>query len=132
WIAELVAAVGLGAAVVARRHDAGTAFRLTCLAVLLASPLAWRANFVLAIPSLRVAVARARGGDRLAIAALARAAVSTVLTAGVLFDRTGTERILAFRPWILLGLLLFLLDLRRPALQAPSAPSQTPLAGRAD
>ena len=132
WMAELVATLGLGAAVVARRHDVGTAFRLTCLAVLLASPLAWRANFVLALPSLRVAVSRARGGDRLAMAALVVAAVSTLLTAGVLFDRAGTERILAFRPWTLLGLLLFVLDLRRPALHAARAPAQTPLAGGAD
>jgi hypothetical protein len=115
WVAEALAALGLGAAVWARRRDVRTAFRLTCLAVLLASPLAWRANFVLAIPSLRVAVERARGGQRLALLAVAVAAMSTVLTAGILFDRSGTERVLALRPWTLLGLLLLVLDLRRPA-----------------
>ena len=115
WFAEGVAMLALGTAVLVRRRDVGASFRLTCLAVLLASPLAWRANFVLAIPSLRVAVQRARARDRLAMVAVAVAAASTVLTAGVLFDRIGTERMLAWRPWTLLGLLLLVLDLRRTA-----------------
>jgi len=131
-LAQLSAVLFFGALILALREDPGAAFRMTCLSVALCSPLAWRANFVLALPSLRVAVSRARGGDRLAMAALVVAAVSTVLTAGVLFDRAGTERILAFRPWTLLGLLLFVLDLRRPALHATRAPAQTPLAGGAD
>ena len=115
WLAQAAATLALGTTVVARRHDAQTAFRLTCLAVLLASPLAWRANFVLALPSLRAAVQRARGHERLAVLAVAVAAVSTVLTAGILLDRSGTERVLAFRPWTVLGLLLVVLELRRPA-----------------
>jgi len=130
WIAEALATLGLGAAVLARRRDVGAAFRLACLAVLLASPLAWRANFVLAIPSLRVAVQRARGRERLAVVTLAVAAVSTVLTAGLLFDRTGTERVLAWRPWTLLGLLLLVLDLRRPVDAASAAVPPPPPAGR--
>jgi hypothetical protein len=125
WTAEALAMLGLGATVLARRQDVGTAFRLTCLAVLLASPLAWRANFVLAIPSLRVAVQRARRRDRLAMVAVAVAAVTTVLTAGVLFDRTGTERVLAWRPWTLLGVLLLVLDLRRPPPRMASEGADT-------
>ena len=124
WLAQAAATLLLAGAVVSRREQTGPAFRLTCLLVLLASPLAWRANFVLALPSLRVAIARARRRERLAIVAVAVAAVSTVLTAGILFDRTGTERVLAYRPWALLGLLLVVLDLR------PSAPADT--SGSAD
>lgn len=115
WLAQAVATLGLGATVVGRRHQWQTSFRLTCLLVLLASPLAWRANFVLAIPSLRRAVHRARGREPLALLAVAAAAVSTVLTAGILFDRLGTERVLAFRPWTVVGLLLLALELRTAA-----------------
>jgi hypothetical protein len=61
--------------------------------------------------------------------AVAVAAASTVLTAGVLFDRIGTERVLAWRPWTLLGLLLVVLDLRLPApeTRAVAVPPASPV-----
>lgn len=105
-LAQLSAALLFGALVLARREDAGASFRLTCLSVVMCSPLAWRANFVLALPAVRRLVAAARAGDRFSRGVLALLVLATVLTSGVLLDRTETERVLAFRPWGLLGLLL--------------------------
>ena len=105
-LAQLLAMLVFAALVLALREEPGTAFRMTCLAIALCSPLAWRANFVLALPSLRRQVAAAREGYRRSALLLGLVIVPSVLTSGVFLDRTATERILGFRPWGLLGLLL--------------------------
>ena len=70
----------------------------------------WRANFVLALPAMRRVVAAARAGDGFSRLVLAGVVLATVLTSGVLLDRTATEQVLAFRPWGLLGLLLVVVE----------------------
>ena len=106
WLAQLVSFLAFGALILALRRDAGSAFRMAALAVAMTSPLAWRANFVLALPAVRRSVASARAGDRGGRVALALAAAATLLTSGAFLDRTATEQLLSFRPWGLLGLLL--------------------------
>jgi hypothetical protein len=62
-------------------------------------------------------VTGARERDWLCCVALALAVAGTVFTSGVFLDRTATERLLAFRPWGVLGLLLVAVELsarRRP------------------
>ena len=105
-LAQLSAMVLFGALVLALREDPGASFRMACLSVAMCSPLAWRANFVLALPAVRRLVAAARAGDRFSRGVLALVVLASVLTSGALLDRTATERLLAFRPWGLLGLLL--------------------------
>jgi hypothetical protein len=105
-LAQLLAVLVFAALVLAVREEPSTAFRMTCLAVALCSPLAWRANFVLALPAVRRQVASAREGHRRSAALLGMVIVLSALTSGAFLDRTATERILAFRPWGLLGLLL--------------------------
>jgi len=109
-LAQLSAVLLFGALVLALREDPGAAFRMTCLAVAMCSPLAWRANFVLALPAMRRVVAAARAGDGFSRLVLAGVVLATVFTSGVLLDRTATERVLAFRPWGLLGLLLVVVE----------------------
>jgi len=79
----------------------------------MSSPLAWRANFVLALPAVRRLVASARAGDGVSRALLGLVLLTSLLTSGLL-DRTATERILAFRPWGLLGLLLVVVEFSAP------------------
>jgi len=105
-LAQLLAVLVFAALVLVFYDDPGAAFRMTCLAIALCSPLAWRANFVLALPAVRRCIAATRVGDRLSAVLVGAVIVLSVLTSGVLLDRTATERILAFRPWGLLGLLL--------------------------
>jgi hypothetical protein len=105
-LSQLLAVLVFAALVLAFREERGGAFRMTCLAIALCSPLAWRANFVLALPSVRRQVAAAREGHRLSAVLLGGVIVLSVLTSGVFLDRTATERILSFRPWGFLGLLL--------------------------
>jgi hypothetical protein len=113
-LAQISAVLFFGALVLARRDDPGAAFRMTCLAVAMCSPLAWRANFVLALPAVRRVVAAARAGDGFSRLVLAGVVLATVFTSGVLLDRTATERLLAFRPWGLLGLLLVVVEFSAP------------------
>ena len=115
-LAQVGAMLFFGALILAVRDDAGAAFRMTSLAVAMCSPLAWRANFVLALPAVRRLVSGAREGDALCRVLLALVALATVLTSGVFLDRTATERLLAFRPWGLLGLALVVVEFspRRP------------------
>jgi hypothetical protein len=105
-LAQLLAVLVFAALILALHDDPGAAFRMTCLAIALCSPLAWRANFVLALPAVRRGVAAAREGHRLSAVLLGMVIVLSVLTSGVFLDRTATERILSFRPWGLVGLLL--------------------------
>jgi alpha-1,2-mannosyltransferase len=106
WLAQLASVLVFGALILAVRRDGGSAFRMTTLAVAMTSPLAWRANFVLALPGVRRAVAGARAGDWPSRVALGLTVLATLLTSGVFLDRTETERLLSFRPWGVLGLLL--------------------------
>ncbi|HZX41147.1 MAG TPA: glycosyltransferase family 87 protein [Myxococcaceae bacterium] len=113
WLAQLSAALLFAALVLAVRDDGGATFRMTTLAVAMSSPLAWRANFVLALPAVRRLVAAARAGDGVSRALLGLVLLTSLLTSGLL-DRTATERILAFRPWGLLGLLLVVVEFSAP------------------
>ena len=125
-LAQLSAVLFFGALVLALREDPGSAFRMTCLAVCLCSPLAWRANFVLALPAVRRVVATARAGDGFSRLLLALIALASVLTSGVLLDRTWTERLLAFRPWGLLGLLLVVVEFSAPRVAPPVRGAASP------
>ncbi|MGZ6139141.1 MAG: glycosyltransferase family 87 protein [Myxococcaceae bacterium] len=122
WLAQLSAGVLFVAVVLALRADAGAAFRMTTLAVAMCSPLAWRANFVLALPAVRRLVSRARRGDPVCRVLLGGVFLASVLTSGVFLDRTGTERLLAFRPWGVLGLLLVVVEFSAPR---PGTPVRT-------
>lgn len=119
WLAQLASGLLFAALVVAARRDSGAAFRMTSLAVAMCSPLAWRANFVLALPSVRRLVTRARQGDALARGILALVVVASLATSGVFLDRTATERLLSFRPWGLLGLLLAVVEFSAPCARSP-------------
>ena len=118
-LAQLSAVLFFGALVLALREDPGAAFRMTCLSVALCSPLAWRANFVLALPAVRRLVATARAGDGFSRLVLTLVVLASVLTSGVLLDRTATERLLAFRPWGLLGFLLVVVEFSAPRIVPP-------------
>jgi len=109
-LAELSAVLLFSGLVLAVRDDPAAAFRMTSLSIALCSPLAWRANFVLALPAVRRLVARARQGDGVSRAMLGLVLLASVLTSGVFLDRAWTERLLAFRPWGLLGLLLAVVE----------------------
>ncbi|MGZ3447277.1 MAG: glycosyltransferase family 87 protein [Myxococcaceae bacterium] len=122
WLAQLASGLFFAALVVAVRRDAGAAFRMTTLAVAMCSPLAWRANFVLALPAVRRLVSRARRGDPVCRVLLGGVVLASVLTSGVFLDRTGTERLLAFRPWGVLGLLLVVVEFSAPR---PGTPVRT-------
>jgi len=126
-LAQLSAVLFFGALVLAFREDPGASFRMTCLSVAMCSPLAWRANFVLALPAVRRLVAAARAGDGFSRGVLALLVLATVLTSGVLLDRTGTERLLAFRPWGLLGLLLVAVEFSPPRSPRPVRGASSPV-----
>ena len=113
-LAEVSAVLFFGALVLALREDPGAAFRMTSLSIAMCSPLAWRANFVLALPAVRRVVAAARRGDGFSRVVLALVVLASVLTSGVFLDRAATERLLAFRPWGLLGLLLVVVEFSAP------------------
>src|SRR5262249_10539026 len=81
--------------VLAVRDDPAAAFRMTTLSIALCSPLAWRANFVLALPAVSRLVARARQGDGVARGLLGLVVLASLLTSGVFLDRAWTERALA-------------------------------------
>jgi alpha-1,2-mannosyltransferase len=115
-----------GALVLALRDDPGGAFRMTCLAVAMCSPLAWRANFVLALPAVRRLVATAREGDGFSRIVLALLVLTSVFTSGVFLDRTATERLLAFRPWGLLGLLLVVVEFSARRVAPPVRGAASP------
>ena len=125
-LAQVSAVLFFGALVLALREDPGPAFRMTCLSIALCSPLAWRANFVLALPAVRRVVSAARAGDGFSRLVLALVLLATVLTSGVLLDRTATERLLAFRPWGLLGLLLVVVEFSAPRSPTPVRGARSP------
>ena len=125
-LAQLSAVLFFGALILALREDPGAAFRMTCLSVALCSPLAWRANFVLALPAVRRVVAAARTGDGFSRLVLALVVLATVLTSGVFLDRTATERLLAFRPWGLLGLFLVVVEFSAPRVAPPVRGTASP------
>ncbi len=118
WLAQLSAALFFAALVLVVRDDAGATFRMSTLAVAMSSPLAWRANFVLALPAVRRLVADSRAGDGFSRAVLAAVVLTSLLTSGLL-DRTATERLLAFRPWGVLGLLLVVVEFSPPRARGP-------------
>jgi Glycosyltransferase family 87 len=125
-LAQLSAVLVFCALVLAVREDPGTAFRMTCLSIALCSPLAWRANFVLALPAVRRVVSAARTGDGFSRLVLALVFLATVLTSGVLLDRAATERLLAFRPWGLLGGLLVVVEFSAPRSPPPVRGARSP------
>jgi hypothetical protein len=78
---------------------------LCCLGVTLLSPLAWRANFVMAWPLLRAtAEARTRGGLTL----LALAGLMGVLTSDTVLGAEAARQILLWRPYALVFTALLL------------------------
>jgi hypothetical protein len=125
-LAQLAAVLFFGALVLALREDPGAAFRMTCLSVAMCSPLAWRANFVLALPAVRRLVTTARGGDALSRLVLVLLVLASVLTSGVFLDRTATERLLAFRPWGLLALLLVVVEFSARRVAPPVRGAASP------
>jgi hypothetical protein len=94
---------------------------LCCLGVTLLSPLAWRANFVMAWPLLRAtAEARTRGG----LALLAIAGLTGVLTSDTVLGAEVAREVLMWRPYALVftALMLWLAwQSRRAAAPGSSA-----------
>jgi hypothetical protein len=94
-----------------------------CLGVTLLSPLAWRANFVMAWPLLRVAAEeRTRGG----LALVALAGLTGVLTSDTLLGEEGARQALLWRPYTLVFTALLLWTAwqsRRAAAPVPSTAS---------
>jgi hypothetical protein len=90
-----------------------------CLGVTLLSPLAWRANFVMAWPLLwAVAARRTRGG----LALVALAGLIGVLTTDFLLGAQGARHLLLWRPYALVftALLLWLAWQARASRAVPS------------
>ncbi|WP_224240348.1 glycosyltransferase 87 family protein [Hyalangium gracile] len=78
---------------------------LCCLGVTLLSPLAWRANFVMAWPLLRVAAEhKSRGG----LALVVLAGLTAVLTSDVLLGAEAARQVLLWRPHALVFTALML------------------------
>ena len=125
-LAQLSAVLFFGALVLAVHEDPGAAFRMTCLSIALCSPLAWRANFVLALPAVRRVVSTARAGDRFSRLVLALVFLATLLTSGVLLNQTATERLLALRPWGLLAHLLVVVEFSAPRSPTPVRGARSP------
>jgi alpha-1,2-mannosyltransferase len=125
-LAQLSAVLFFAALILALRADPAACFRMTCLSIAMCSPLAWRANFVLALPALRRVVAAARWGDGFCRLLLGLVVLASVLTSGVFLDRTATERLLAFRPWGLLGLLLVVVEFSAPRVPPAVRASASP------
>jgi hypothetical protein len=96
---------------------------LCCLGVTLLSPLAWRANFVMAWPLLRAtAEARTRGG----LALIALAGLTSVLTSDTVLGAEVARDVLMWRPYALVFTALLLWTAwqsRRAAAPASSAAS---------
>jgi hypothetical protein len=125
-LAELSAVLFFGALVLELREDPGAAFRMTCLSVAMCSPLAWRADFVLALPAVRRLVATVRDGDGFSRLVLALLVLASALTSGVFLDRAATERLLSFRPWGVLGLLLVVVEFSARRARVPVRGAVTP------
>ena len=119
WMAELASVLFFAGLVLALRESPGAAFRMSALAIAMCSPLAWRANFVLALPAVRRLVAGAREADPVRRVVLVLAVLASVATSGVLLDRSWTERLLSFRPWGVLGLLLVVVEFSPPRPPGP-------------
>ncbi|MDY7226339.1 glycosyltransferase family 87 protein [Hyalangium rubrum] len=80
-------------------------FALCCLGVTLLSPLAWRANFVMAWPLLRVAAEeRTRGG----LALVVLAGLVGVLASDTVLGAEGARQVLLWRPYALVFTALLL------------------------
>jgi hypothetical protein len=99
---------------------------LCCLGVTLLSPLAWRANFVMAWPLLRAAAeARTRGG----LALIALAGLTGVLTSDTVLGADAARHVLLWRPYALVFTALLLWTAwqsRRAAVPGPSASPPLP------
>ena len=61
----------------------------------------------------------ARQGDAMARVILALVVAATLATSGAFLDRTATERLLSFRPWGFLGLLLVVVEFSAPRTRSP-------------
>jgi hypothetical protein len=95
-------------------------FALCCLGVTLLSPLAWRANFVMAWPLLRLVAERKTPGS---LALVAGVGGVGVLGADFVLGTALTERVLLWRPYALVFTALLVWaawDARRRAAPAPS------------
>jgi hypothetical protein len=114
------------AAVVWSRAGPVELLALCCLGVTLLSPLAWRANFVMAWPLLRAtAEARTRGG----LALVVLAGLTGVLTSDVLLGAEGARHVLLWRPYALVFTALLLWTAwqsRRAAVPGSAAASVSP------
>ncbi len=104
-------------------------FALCCLGVTLLSPLAWRANFVMAWPLLRIAAeGRSRGG----LALVALAGLTGVLTTDAALGAEGARQALLWRPYALVFTALLVWTAyrsRREAVEALPQGFQAPRHG---
>lgn len=104
-LAQGLALAIFAAVVLWSRAGAVELLALCCLGVTLLSPLAWRANFVMAWPLLRTtAEARTRGG----LALLALAGLTGVLTSDTVLGAETARQVLLWRPYALVFTALLL------------------------
>lgn len=98
-----------------------------CVGVTLLSPLAWRANFVMAWPLLRSMAAR---GTRASLALVVLAGLTCVLTSDALLGAEGARHVLLWRPYALVFTALLLAaaweSRREAALREPGEPRPAP------
>ncbi len=108
---------------------------MCCLGVTLLSPLAWRANFVMAWPLVRAA---AEGRSRLGLALVAAVGLTGMLVSDVVLGAEGARRVLLLRPHalaytaLLLGLAWQIRRAGAPLSHTGSAPAPLPRTLRAD
>jgi hypothetical protein len=113
--AQLVPAAALAALLRWRRPAPPVSFAIVCVGVALFSPLAWRANFVMAFPATLLLIAERRNWGLLCV----------VVAPGLLYtmSRELGDLVLVYRPYTIafLALALFLLWSRQPIGDASSA-----------
>ncbi len=125
-LAQVLALVLFVAAVVWSRAGPVELLALCCLGVTLLSPLAWRANFVMAWPLLR-ATAEARTPGGLALVALA--GLTGILTSDMVLGAELARDVLLWRPYALVftALLLWTVWQSRRSAEQGSSTALPPL-----
>jgi hypothetical protein len=108
---------------------------MCCLGVTLLSPLAWRANFVMAWPLVRAA---AEGRGRLGLALVVLVGLTGALVTDGVLGAEGARRVLLLRPHaiayttLLLGLAWQIRRAGAPVSHTGSAPAPLPRTLRLD
>jgi len=122
-LAQVLALVLFVAVVAWSRAGPLELLALCCLGVTLLSPLAWRANFVMAWPLLRAAAeVRTRGG----LALVVLAGLTGVLTSDMLLGAELARDVLMWRPYTLVFTALFLWTAWQSRRAAEPSPSTVP------